>query len=80
LVPDANVPVEFVISGGKLQAVSNSNPKEMHSFQQPKVNTYRGKCQVIVRLEKPGVIHVSAKSEGLTQGEGKTNVVSINTK
>jgi len=67
LVPNAEIPVEFEISGGgKLQAVASENPKEMHSFQQPRVKTYRGKCQLIVRVEKDGgEIVVTAKSEGL---------------
>jgi beta-galactosidase len=71
LVPDASLPVEFEITGGKLQAVANSNPADMHSFQQPKVNTYRGKCQVIIRLEKPGEIFVLAKAEDLKPGDVK---------
>jgi beta-galactosidase len=73
-VPDANIPVEFEIYGGKLQAVGNSNPADMHSFQRPKVNTYRGKCQVTIRLEKPVDIKVLAKAEGLREGEGKIHI------
>ena len=67
LVPDAEIQIEFEISGPcKLQAVASENPKEMHSFQQPRVKTYRGKCQLVVRLEKGGgEIVVTAKSEGL---------------
>ena len=74
VVPDAHLPVEFEITGGALQAVGNDNPADMHSFQQPLVNSYRGKCQVIIRLTKPGTIAVTAKSEGLKQGEAKTVV------
>jgi beta-galactosidase len=67
LVPNAHIPVEFEIKGGgKLQAVANENPKDMHSFQQPQVNSYRGKCQLIVRKDKTGSeIKVTAKSDGL---------------
>jgi beta-galactosidase len=75
IVPNVQIPVNFEITGGKLQAVSNSNPADMHSFQLPKVNTYRGKCQVIVRLEKTGEISVSAKAEGLKPGDGKIIVL-----
>jgi beta-galactosidase len=66
-VPNAEIPVEFEISGPcKLQAVASENPKDMHSFQLPRVKTYRGRCQLIVRLEKEGgKIVVTAKSEGL---------------
>ena len=67
LVPNAVVPVEIEVSGAcKLQAVANENPAEMYSFQQPLVNTYRGKCQVIVRLTgENGDVSVKAKIRGL---------------
>jgi len=70
LVPDAEIPVEFEILGNcKLQAVASENPKEMQSFQQPRVKTYRGRCQLIVRNDKAdGEISVTAKSEGLQPG------------
>lgn len=70
IVPNAEILVEFEISGScKLQAVANENPKDMHSFQQPRVNTFRGKCQVIVRLTgETDEINVSAKSDGLQTG------------
>nr|WP_321353808.1 glycoside hydrolase family 2 TIM barrel-domain containing protein [uncultured Draconibacterium sp.] len=67
LVPNAELPVEFTIEGnGSLQAVANGNPKDMKSFQQPRVNTFRGKCQLIVRPGENGAeIKVTATSEGL---------------
>lgn len=70
LVPNAEIPVEFEILGnGKLQAVGNGNPTDMKSFQQPTVHTFRGKCQLIVRMGKEGgQISISAKSEGLETG------------
>jgi beta-galactosidase len=70
LVPNAEIPVDFEIQGkGKLQAVGNGNPTDMKSFQQPHVKTFRGKCQVIIRLDKEGgEVSVSAKSEGLKAG------------
>ena len=73
-VPNVQIPVNLEISGGKLQAVANSNPKDMHSFQQPKVNTFRGKCQVIVRVEKQGQIMLYAKAEGMKEGTGSVKV------
>jgi len=67
LVTDAEVPVEIEVSGPcKLQAVANENPKDMHSFQQPLVNSWRGKCQVIVRLTgEGGDISVNARIKEL---------------
>ncbi len=75
LVPNAEIPVEFEIQGsGNLQAVANGNPKDMKSFQQAHVTTFRGKCQLIVRLDKEGgEVSVLAKSEGLKAGECAIN-------
>lgn len=70
LVPNAVIPVDFEIEGdGALQAVGNGNPTDMKSFQQPRVNTFRGKCQLIVHTGKEGgTVSVSAKSDGLETG------------
>jgi len=70
LVPNAEIPVKFEISGGgKLQAVASENPREMQSFQQPQVRTYRGRCQLIIRLDGTGEeIMITAKSVGLQPG------------
>jgi beta-galactosidase len=73
LVPDAELPIEFEIQGDcYLQAVGNGNPEDMKSFQQAKVNTFSGKCLLIVRSnKKANEIVVSAKSEGLASGTAK---------
>jgi beta-galactosidase len=67
VVPNANVPVEFSISGaGELTAVGNANPSEMASFHQSKRNTFRGKCLVILRPKgNAGDITLEATSPGL---------------
>ena len=67
IVPNANVPVEFSISGvGELAAVGNANPSEMASFHQPKRNTFRGKCLVVLRPKgDAGDITLEASSPGL---------------
>ncbi len=77
LVPNAEIPVKFEIEGNaQLQAVANGNPTDMKSFQQPHVNTFRGKCQLIVRIKNDGgEISISATSEGL-----KTGSVVVNSK
>jgi len=70
-IPNATIPIDFEIEGGyKLQAVANGNPSDMKSFQSPHVNTFRGRCQLIVRSsKKEGEIKVTAKSEGLDAGK-----------
>ena len=77
-IPNAEVPVEFNIQGScKLQAVGNANPIDMHSFQQPKITSYRGRCQLIVRsCEDGGEIVVTAKSGDLKPGTA--SVLAIN--
>ncbi|HNQ38039.1 MAG TPA: glycoside hydrolase family 2 TIM barrel-domain containing protein [Prolixibacteraceae bacterium] len=75
VVPDASLPVALEITGGRLQAIGNDNPQEMHSFQQPRVNSFRGRCQVIVRPEKAGTITVTVTAEGLQSGNGNTEII-----
>jgi len=67
VVPNSNLPVEFSINGaGELAAIGNANPSEMASFHQPKRNTFRGKCLVILRPKgDAGDITLEAKSPGL---------------
>jgi beta-galactosidase len=67
VVPNANLPIEFSVSGaGELAAVGNANPSEMASFHQPKRNTFRGKCLVILRPKgDAGDITLEASSPGL---------------
>ena len=67
VVPNANIPVEFSVSGaGEMAAVGSANPSEMASFHQPKRNTFRGKCLVILRPKgDAGDITLEAKSPGL---------------
>jgi len=79
LVPNAVVPVKFEIQGsGRLQAVTNGNPTDMKSFQQPNVNTYRGRCQLIVRSSgSKGEIAVKAASEKLKPGTVKVEVIQL---
>lgn len=79
LVPHAEIPVEFTIQGmGTLQAVGNGNPIDMKSFQQHRVNTFRGKCQLIVRsFEQPGEITVTASSQGLEPGTARVEVLQV---
>jgi beta-galactosidase len=67
VVPNADIPVEFSISGaGELAGVGNANPADMGSFKQPKRNTYRGRCLVILRPKgDAGDIVLEAKAQGL---------------
>lgn len=79
LVSNAEIPVSFELEGNcKLQAVGNGNPTDMKSFQQPQVNTFRGKCQIIIRsCAESDKITVTAKSKGLKSGSGTVEIITI---
>lgn len=71
VIPDAIVPVNFTITGnGEIAGTGNGNPTEMASFQQPKRNTFRGRCVVIVHPKgKAGSITLKAEALNLVSGE-----------
>ncbi len=67
LIPNAVIRVQFTISGsGGLAGTGNANPADMMSFKQPKSNTFRGKCLVVLRPNGlPGNITLEARADGL---------------
>ncbi|HET6994255.1 MAG TPA: glycoside hydrolase family 2 TIM barrel-domain containing protein [Chitinophagaceae bacterium] len=67
LVPWETRTIEFNISGaGELAGVGSANPSDMASFKQPKRNTFRGKCLVVLRPKgEAGDIILEAKAGGL---------------
>jgi beta-galactosidase len=71
LVPNADIPVQFTIGGnGGLAGAGNANPADMMSFTQPKRNTFRGKCLVVLRPSgSAGKISLEARAEGLGSAE-----------
>ena len=79
LVPDAVVPVNFAVSGaGEIAAVGNANPKDVASFRQPRRNTFRGECVVIVRPNgKAGTIEVKAEASGLESAAVSLEVITM---
>jgi len=70
-VPNAEIPIQFTISGvGEIAGVGNGNPTELASFQQPKRKTWRGRCLVIVRPDnKAGAVTLNAAADGLTSAQ-----------
>jgi beta-galactosidase len=66
-VPDASLPVSFNIEGeGKLLGIGNGNPRDMKSFQSRVVDTYRGRCLVILQPSgRTGFIRLTASGETL---------------
>lgn len=71
VLPDAQIPIQFSISGaGELAAVGTANPTDVSSFQKPEKTTFRGRALLIVRpYETPGNITLRAKAPGLMPAE-----------
>jgi beta-galactosidase len=71
VVPWADLPVEFSINGaGELAGIGNACPYDMASFKQPKRNTFRGRCLLVLRPRgDAGEIVVEAKAKGLQPGK-----------
>ena len=67
VVPNADIPVQFKITGsGVLAGTGSGNPSAMESFQQPKHHTFRGKCLVVLRpTGAAGIITLEASSPGM---------------
>lgn len=75
VVPDANMPVQFAISGdGELAGTGNANPSDMASFKQLQRNTFRGKCLVVLRPKGiKGTITLTAKADKLESASISVN-------
>jgi beta-galactosidase len=80
VVPVADIPVQFFISGaGEIAAVGNADPADLSSFQKPERKTFRGKCLVIVRpTGRKGTINLKATADGLTYGHTTITVSDRN--
>ncbi len=67
VVPDAQVPVRFSVSGeGELAATGTTAPDDVASFRAPLRKTFQGRCLVVLRpLGAPGEITLRAEADGL---------------
>jgi len=73
VIPDANIPVTYTVSGdGERAGSGNACPDDMESFNSPVCKTYHGRALAILRpLEnkKKGTITLRAEADGLAGGE-----------
>jgi beta-galactosidase len=71
VVPTAEVPVQFTISGaGELAAAGSANPTDLSSFRKGERNTFRGRSLAIIRPnEKWGYITLKATAPGLVPAQ-----------
>ena len=73
VVPDANIPVTFSISGvGEIAGSGNASPTDMESFNNMVCKTYRGEAMTILRPlinKKVGTITLMAEADGLETGK-----------
>ncbi len=67
IVPDADNLMKFqIVGGGAIVGVDNGDPVSHESFKVPQRKAFHGKCLVVVQSgELPGVIKLTANSEGL---------------
>ena len=72
LIPNANIPVTFTVSGvGEIAGSGNACPYDMESFNSPVCKTYHGRALVILRPlkdKKAGTIAFRAEANGITTG------------
>ena len=72
LIPNANIPVTFTVSGvGEIAGSGNACPYDMESFNNPVCKTYHGRALVILRPlkdKKAGTIAFRAEANGITTG------------
>lgn len=73
LIPNANIPVTFSVSGvGEIAGSGNACPTDMESFNNTVCKTYRGQALAILRPLKnlkTGAIKLKAEANGLAKGE-----------
>jgi beta-galactosidase len=72
LVPNANIPVTFTVSGvGEIAGSGNACPTDMESFNNSVCKTYQGQALVILRPlnnKKSGTVSLQAEATGLSNG------------
>ena len=72
LVPNANIPVTFTVSGeGKIAGSGNACPTDMESFNNSVCKTYQGQALIILRPlknKKSGTVSLQAEATGLANG------------
>ena len=73
VIPDANIPVTFIVSGvGEIAGSGNACPTDMESFNNSICKTYHGQALVIIRPlkdVKAGTITLKAEANGLISEE-----------
>lgn len=73
LIPNANLPVTFSVSGvGEIAGSGNACPYDMESFNNKVCKTYYGRALAILRPlkeVKTGTINLKAEANGLASGE-----------
>jgi beta-galactosidase len=73
IVPNANIPITFTVSGvGEIAGSGNACPYDMESFNNLVCKTYHGQALAILRPlkeKKAGIITLRAEAKGLSTGE-----------
>lgn len=67
--PDAALPLEVTVRGGRLVALCNGDPTSLECFAGRTMRTFSGKCMAVVSGDAdPGTIRVEAAASGLVNG------------
>lgn len=66
--PDAALPLEVTVRGGRLVALCNGDPTSLESFAGRTMRTFSGKCMAVVSGADPGKIRIEAAAPGDVKG------------
>ena len=67
--PDAALPLEVTVRGGRLVALCNGDPTSLECFAGRTMRTFSGKCMAVVSGDTdPGTIRVETAASGLVNG------------
>lgn len=67
--PDAALPLEVTVRGGRLVALCNGDPTSLESFAGRTMRTFSGKCMAVVSGDAdPGKIRIEAAAPGDVKG------------
>ena len=67
--PDAALPLEVTVRGGRLVALCNGDPTSLESFAGRAMRTFSGKCMAVVSGDAdPGTIRIEAAASGVERG------------
>ena len=65
VVPTAENPVSFTAAGGRMVLVDNGNLRDLEPYRADRRRAFNGRGLAILRADKPGMLRVTARADGL---------------